>query len=139
MLSRTVEEILSAALDSQGRAFGPGERGVAQIGSGLKDVLAKSRIFLYGAGGMCVILFFVYIILIIHDHQDTTKLVALSSAFGISIAGLIATMMRMADRQVQSGMLLALISGLPQDEILPAFKALLDHDRRMKGLKSKTS
>jgi hypothetical protein len=81
---------------------------------------------------MCVSLFIVYLFLIIAYNQDTTRLVAFSAIFGISLAGLITAMMRMAADQVQSAMLLALVSELPQDEILPAMKALLEHERKMK-------
>ena len=124
MLAEPIKRILAGAVAGSGRQFGSGGA-IGGVADGLQDVMAKSRIFLYGAGAMCIALFIVYLVLIVLHHQDTTKLAAFSSVFGISIAGLIATMMRMARSQVQSGILLALVSGLPQDDVLPALKAVL--------------
>jgi hypothetical protein len=138
MLSQVLEDVLSSNIETTGRPFGP-EGAVGKIGTDLRRVLDKSRIFQYVAGAMCVALFVVYLILVVLHHDDTIKLGAFSSVFGISIAGLITVMMRMADQQVQSGMLLSLISCLPQDEVLPAFKALLDHERKAKNSTTRKS
>lgn len=132
MLSKAVESVLSNAIKPKGREFGGGGV-VGQISDDLKQVQDRSRLFQYLAAVMIVVLFVAYLILLALHHNDTVKFAAYSSVFGISIAGLIATMIRMADGQAQSGILLSLISGLPQDEALPALKAILDHNQTTAG------
>lgn len=138
MLSRAIKQVLSNTFEESGRPFGSGGA-VGRIATDLQAVMRQSTLFQYVAALMCVTLFIVYLVLVVRSDGDSIKLAALSTAFGISIAGLIASMMRMADRQVQSGTLLSLISALPQDDVLPALKALLDHERKQEaGSRSST-
>src|SRR3954470_9984036 len=113
MFSKSVGDILISAVDPKGRQFGNKTAVVDQ----LRKTSTRSSLFLYGAAAMCLAVFVVYLYLIVLHYQDTTKMAALSSIFGISLAGLIATMTSMAREQAQTGMLMALIAELPQDEV----------------------
>jgi hypothetical protein len=134
MLSKSLSDIVANAVDAKSRQFG----NRTAVADQLKKTSARSSLFLYGAAAMCLILFVVYLCLIVLANQDTTKLAALSTLFGVSLAGLIATMMRLAREQAETGMLLALVAELPQDEVLDAMKALLDHARKMNSKTKKT-
>lgn len=118
-----------AALEGRTRTsgFGP-DGGRADVAFLLGHALSHSVRLLYGAAAMAAIVFVVMIVLIVYYRDDLTILAGLSAAFGTGIAGLVTLVVRMSKSVTQAGVLLALVSQLPDEDALEALKALLRAD-----------
>lgn len=107
----------------QVRDFGGGSKG--NLFSLLQNAQLHSLRFLYGAAAMAAILFVVMVFFIVYFREDPTILAGLSAVFGTSITGLIVLVVQMSKSVTQAGILLAMVSQLPDEDILEAIKALL--------------
>src|SRR5262249_17907905 len=94
----------------------------------LRSAQAHSIRLFYAAATMAAALFVVMVVFIIRYRDDVQTLTELSAVFGTSIAGLITVVVRMSKSVTQAGILLAMVSQLPEEDVLEAMKALLRAD-----------
>jgi hypothetical protein len=124
LLSKSVR----AAIENLRLVKGFGANDANNLSSLLKSAQTHSVQLLYGAAAMSGVLFVVMIVLIIQYRDDVKALTTLSTVFGTSIAGLITLVVRMSKSVTQAGILLAMVSQLPDEDVLEAMKALLRAD-----------
>jgi hypothetical protein len=126
-LTQKLADILSEEVGPVQGKLGRGDP--QQRAQALKERLfleaGKSSRMMYAALAMILAVFVVMLYLLVLNAGDTTVLLAVSGASGLSISGLIWFAVRVAREAAQGALLVALAAQLSSENALTAMKAIL--------------
>jgi hypothetical protein len=108
------------------KALGSGK--ASELGIFLRNAQRHSIRLGYVATAMAVCLFVLMVVLLVMLRENAALLTALGAVLGTSLAGTIRMVVKTSSAVTQAGLLSALVSQLPSEDALEAFRAVLRAD-----------